>query len=50
MKAIIATPPATFSDAGPVGRGVATAPEAIFFNEGLYQDQVLLADPLPVGA
>jgi len=50
MKAIIATSPATFSDASPVGGGVATAPEALLFNEGLHQDQALLADPLPVGA
>src|ERR1017187_5532901 len=50
MKAIMATSPATFSDASPVGGGVAAAPEALLFNEGLHQDQVLLVDPLPVGA
>jgi len=49
-EAIIATTPATFSDASPVGGSVAAAPEAIFLNEGLRQGQVLPADPLPVGA
>jgi hypothetical protein len=50
MKAIVATSPTTFSDASPVGSGVAAASEAVFFNEGLHQHQVLLVDPLPVGA
>jgi hypothetical protein len=50
MKTIITTSPGTFSDASPVGGGVATASEAVFFDEGLHQDQVLLVDPLPVGA
>jgi hypothetical protein len=50
MKTIIATSPATFSDASPVGGSVTAAPEAFFFNEGLHQHQVLLVDPLPIGA
>jgi len=50
MKAIVATSPGTFSDASPVGGGVATASETLFFNEGFHQYQVLLVYPLPIGA
>jgi hypothetical protein len=48
METVVAAPPAAFSDTRPIGGGVTAAREAIFWDKGFGQGQVLLINLLPV--
>src|SRR5229473_2651703 len=48
MEAVVAAPPEALPDMRPIGGRVTAAPEAVFLDKGLGQDQILLIDLPPV--